>query len=161
MSQVVPESDPAAVADAVTHAMMINDRASAAAGIRVVSVIPGEVVTQMTVMPHQVNGHGVCHGGVLFHLADTAFGLCCNAPGPPAVAAACDIVFVRPAREGEVLWAHASTRSLAGRNGVYDVSVTRRVGADVEVVAEFRGRSRVVGHAQPGSDGRRIAQSGA
>ncbi|MGQ0630335.1 MAG: hydroxyphenylacetyl-CoA thioesterase PaaI [Sporichthyaceae bacterium] len=137
--------------------MMINDRASAAAGIRLVSALPGDVIAEMTVMPHQVNGHNVCHGGVLFHFADTAFGLCCNTPGPQAVAYACDIVFVRPALVGDHLSAHATARTLSGRNGIYDVTVTREGSDGVEVVAEFRGRSRVIGTSQPGSDGIRIA----
>jgi acyl-CoA thioesterase len=56
------------------------------------------------------------------------------------VAAGADITFVRPAREGDVLTAHAEERTRFGRSGVYDVTVKR----DDEVVAEFRGRSRVI-----------------
>lgn len=151
-------TDPDKVADAVTHAMMVNDRASGGQGIRLVQASPGDVLVEMTVTEHQINGHDSCHGGVLFTLADTAFGLCCNSHGPPTVAYACDIVFVRPGRIGDVLRAHCTERSRAGRNGIYDVTVTRA--ADGEVVAEFRGRSRTIGTTQPGSDGIRIAEGG-
>lgn len=157
MEQTPGGPDPLKVADAVTHAMMINDRASAAAGFALTSALPGAVVTEMTVTPAQVNGHNVCHGGVLFHFADTAFGLCCNSHGPQAVAYACDIVFVRPALVGDHLRAQATVRTLSGRNGIYDVTLTREGTGGAEVVAEFRGRSRVIGTSQPGSDGIRIA----
>lgn len=147
--------DPIKVADAVAHAMMVNDQASNLAGIVVVEALPGEVTAEMTVTAAHTNGHGVCHGGMLFLLADTAFALACNSPGPQAVAAACDIVFCRPAAVGDVLRARAVERTRFGRSGIYDVTVTRAGG---EIVAEFRGRSRVVAPSQPGSDGIRIAR---
>lgn len=150
--------DPDKVADAVTHAMMVSDRASRAAGIRLVDARPGDVTVEMTLTEHQVNGHAAAHGGVLFLLADTAFGLACNSRGPQVVAAACDIVFTRPARLGDRLLARCVERELFGRSGIYDATVTRA--ADGAVIAEFRGRSRVVGAAQPGSDGVRIAEDG-
>lgn len=146
--------DPIKVADAVAHAMMANDQASTLAGIVVVEALPGEVTAEMAVTPAHTNGHGVCHGGMLFLLADTAFALACNSPGPQAVAAACDIVFCRPAAVGDVLCARAVERASFGRSGVYDVTITR---GDGDIVAEFRGRSRVIAPSQPGSDGIRIA----
>lgn len=147
---------PEDVADAVVHAMLATDRASAAAGIELVEVRPGEVTVTMTVTPHQLNGHGVCHGGVVFTLADTAFALACNSHGPRAVAAGADVAFARPARVGDLLRARGVERERFGRSGLYDVTVTRGEGSATEVVAEFRGRSRVIGPDQPGSDGVRV-----
>lgn len=147
--------DPTAVAEAVAHAMMLNDRASNAAGIELVSVAPGEVTMRMTVTKDQVNGFDICHGGVMFTLADTAFAVCCNSHGPQTVAAGADITFCRPAAVGDVLTASAVVRTRFGRSGVYDVTVTR---ADGEIVAVFRGRSRTIGETQPGSDGIRIPE---
>jgi acyl-CoA thioesterase len=92
----------------------------------------------MRVTAAMINGHGIAHGGYVFLLADTAFALACNSHGERTVARSCEIVFLRAAREGEVLRATAVQRSQAGRSGVYDVTVVRR--AD-EVVAEFRGQS--------------------
>jgi acyl-CoA thioesterase len=87
-----------------------------------------------------VNGHGMCHGGLIFSLADTAFACACNSWGPVTVAAGGDIVFIAPARTGDVLAAEARVRSRYGRNGIYDVTVTQ----DARLVAEFRGRSHQV-----------------
>ena len=96
----------------------------------------------MRVTTEMVNGHELCHGGFVFTLADTAFAFACNSRGEAAVAAACDIVFVAPARVGDELVAEACERTRFGRNGVYDVTVTR---SDGTVIAEFRGRSRTTG----------------
>lgn len=142
MSVADPEDRSIEVADAVAGAMMRQDRASNAAGITLVQVAPGDVTVEMTVTAEQVNGFEICHGGVLFLLADTAFALCCNSHGPQTVAAGADITFARAAVVGDRLRARALERSRFGRNGVYDVTVTR---ADGAMVAEFRGRSRTIG----------------
>ena len=99
----------------------------------------------MSVRPDMVNGHGTCHGGFLFLLADTAFAFACNTHGPPVVAAGADVSFLAPVREGDVLVATAVERVVTGRSGLYDVTVRR--GADV--VLEFRGRSRALPTARP------------
>jgi acyl-CoA thioesterase len=142
-------TDPEKVAEAIAAAMMRSDRAAAHNGITLVSARPGEVSVALTLSEQHLNGHGNCHGGVLFLLADTAFGVACNSHGPLAVASAADIVFARPAGPGERLVATARERDRFGRSGLYDVTITR----GDEVIAEFRGRSRVVRESQPGSDG--------
>lgn len=148
-------TDPQQVATAVAEAMLANDRASQELGIRALSVGPGQSAVELTLNQRHMNGHDVCHGGVLFLLADTAFGLACNSHGPQTVAAAADIVFTRPARRGERLIARAAERTLFGRSGVYDVTIT----SGDAVVAEFRGRSRVVAQSQAGSDGVRAVEA--
>lgn len=145
--------DPIKVADAVTHAMMLNDRASNAAGVSLVEAGPGTATVEMTVTKEHVNGFDICHGGVVFTLADTAFALACNSHGPMTVAAGADITFCKAAAPGDVLTARAVERTRFGRSGVYDVTVTR---GDGDIVAEFRGRSRTIGDTQPGADGVRI-----
>jgi acyl-CoA thioesterase len=117
--------------------MMASDAASRMLGIDLVGYGPGWARTRMTVTGDMVNGHGIGHGGLIFSLADTAFACACNSWGPVTVAAECDIIFVAPARAGDVLTAEARMRSRFGRAGLYDVTVTR--GGDL--IAEFRGRS--------------------
>ena len=119
------------------HAMMTRDVASRGLGIELVEQGEGRAVTRMTVRADMVNGHAMAHGGLIFTLADTAFACACNSYGPVTVAASADIVFVAPARAGDVLEAEAFMRTRFGRSGLYDVTV-RRGG---EVIAEFRGRS--------------------
>jgi acyl-CoA thioesterase len=122
--------------------MMANDEASRALGIELIDQGEGRAVTRMTVRDDMVNGHAMAHGGLVFALADTAFACACNSFGPVTVAASAEIVFVAPARAGDVLVAEAVLRTRFGRSGLYDVTV-RRGG---EVVAEFRGRSHQLGH---------------
>ncbi|MEV0583556.1 hydroxyphenylacetyl-CoA thioesterase PaaI [Nonomuraea sp. NPDC050310] len=119
--------------------MMEADAASAALGIELTELGPGRAVCRMAVTDKMINGHGLCHGGYVFLLADTAFACACNSHGPVTVAAGAEIVFVAPAHTGDMLVAEAAERTRYGRSGVYDITV-RRSGGDV--VAEFRGRSR-------------------
>ena len=119
--------------------MYAKDLASRHLGIAISDVEAGRATARMVVRDTMVNGHGVCHGGYVFLLADTAFAFACNTYGAVTVAAACDVVFIAPAREGDVLWARAVERTRFGRSGVYDVTVR---GDDETVIAEFRGLSR-------------------
>jgi acyl-CoA thioesterase len=134
MSRSSPPSGPAA-------AMFAADRASRGLGMELLEVSEGRAVLQMRIAPTMINGHDIAHGGYLFMLADTAFACACNSHGPVTVAAGADIVFLRPVQEGDLLTATAAERASAGRSGVYDVTVSR----GDEIVAEFRGRSRVIG----------------
>jgi acyl-CoA thioesterase len=134
------EPDAQAVAERAAAAMDRADQAVRSAGIRLLDVGPGRARTAMTVGPQHLNGHGQCHGGYLFLLADAALAFASNSHGGAAVAAGADIVFLRPAASGEELVADAQERARSGRSGVYDVTV--RSGA--ATVAEFRGRTRDV-----------------
>ena len=128
--------------------MMANDEASRGLGIELIDQGEGRAVTRMTVRGDMVNGHAMAHGGLVFALADTAFACACNSFGPVTVAASAEIVFVAPARAGDVLVAEAVLRTRFGRSGLYDVTVRR----DTEVIAEFRGRSHQLRrHAGPAS----------
>ena len=120
------------------RAMMSKDVASRGLGIELVDLSEGRAVTRMTIRADMVNGHAIAHGGLIFTLADTAFACACNSYGPVTVAASADIVFVAPARQGDVLVAEAVERIRFGRSGLYDVTIRR--GGDV--IAEFRGRSQ-------------------
>jgi len=120
------------------RAMWAADAASAALGMQLVELGPGRARVSMVVRPDMVNGHDLCHGGLIASLADSAFALACNSRGPVTVAAGFEVDFLEPARLGQVLEADAREVALRGRSGLYDVTV--RVGDTV--VAEFRGRSR-------------------
>ena len=117
------------------------DAASAMLGMEIDELGPGEARVSMLVRPDMVNGHDLCHGGLVASLADSAFALACNSHGTVTVAAGFEIDFLEPARLGQVLQAHAREVALRGRSGLYDVTVR----AGVTVIAEFRGRSRSLG----------------
>jgi len=95
----------------------------------------------MTIRPHMVNGHGIAHGGFIFTLADSAFAFACNSHNELAVAAQCNISFIRSCKLGERLIATAREISRTGRSGIYDVRVT----VDETAIAELRGHSRTLG----------------
>ena len=132
---------PQALAEACARAMWAEDQASQSLGMRIERIAPGEAVLTMTVAERMVNGHGICHGGFIFTLADSAFAFACNTYDRRTVAQHCAVTFLAPSRFGEVLSAHALEVSRAGRSGIYDVTVTGDGGA---VVAEFRGHSRTI-----------------
>lgn len=121
--------------------MWAADVASRALGMELVEVTDGGAVVRMAVRDDMVNGHGICHGGLVASLADSAFALACNSHGVATVAAGFDVTFLRPARAGDVLTATALERAREGRSGLCDVTVTT---PDGRVVAEFRGRSRAL-----------------
>ncbi|TSE25893.1 Acyl-coenzyme A thioesterase PaaI [Tepidimonas sediminis] len=135
-------TDPQALAEAAAAAMWSRDRACQALGMRLEAIGPGRAVMSMPVRADMVNGHAMCHGGLIFTLADSAFAYACNSHNHNTVASACQIDFLSPAREGEVLEAEAVERALAGRSGVYDITVRVRGG---RVVALFRGKSHRIG----------------
>jgi acyl-CoA thioesterase len=120
--------------------MLANDIATRSLGIEISDVDTGRATATMTVRPDMSNGHGICHGGYVFLLADTAFAFACNTHGTTTVAAGADVEFLSPVAVGDRLVARAEEVVLRGRSGLYDVVVTR----DDEVVAAFRGRSRAL-----------------
>jgi len=125
-------------AERSARALYANDRASQNLGMALLTVEAGGASVSMTVRREMTNGHGICHGGIIFALADSAFAFACNSHGPATVAAAVSIDFLAPAKVGDVLTAVAKERWLGGRTGIYDLSVTR---ADGTLIAHARGRS--------------------
>ncbi|AVO37249.1 hydroxyphenylacetyl-CoA thioesterase PaaI [Pukyongiella litopenaei] len=122
-------------------AMWENDAASQWLGMTLDAVAPGGATLSFTVAPHHLNGHGICHGGYIFTLADSAFAFACNSYNQVTVAQENQITYLAPGRPGERLTAVASETARNGRSGVYDITVT---GADGRKVALFRGLSRTI-----------------
>jgi acyl-CoA thioesterase len=118
--------------------MWSRDRTAQALGMKIVRVQPGASLLTMLVRGDMVNGHHICHGGMIFSLADTAFAYACNSYNKNTVASACHIDFLAPGKEGEMLEAEAIEQSQSGRTGVYDVTVRSSSG---KTVALFRGKS--------------------
>jgi len=131
---------PDDLARACAEAMWKEDDASQGLGMEIVEVGPGHAVLAMTVAPHMVNGQRIAHGGFIFLLADSAFAFACNSHNERAVAAQCQISFIKPGKLGDRLVATAREISRTGRSGIYDVRVT----VDGTTIAEFRGHSRTI-----------------
>lgn len=131
-------------AEKSAEALWREDYASQWAGFEITEIAEGRAVLEMTVEKHHCNGHGICHGGITFMLADTAFAFACNSRNLNTVAQQNSITYLAPGRVGDRLRAEAREVSLAGRSGIYDITVTTQEGAKI---AEFRGLSRTIkGH---------------
>ena len=132
------QDDADLLAARCADAMWAEDDASKAMGMQIVSVREGSAVLSMTVKENMVNGPGMCHGGMIFSLADSAFAFACNSQNFAAVAAGASIDFLAPASAGDVLTASASIVSQGKKTGLYDVAVRNQIN---RLVAQFRGRS--------------------
>jgi acyl-CoA thioesterase len=132
------EMTPEELADATAQAMYSADACSRALGLELKEVRPGYARMQMNVRDDFLNGHGICHGGLIFTLADSTFAFACNSYNINTVASGCAIEFLRAVQGGDRLTAEAIEQSLTGRTGIYDIRVTNR---DNETVAMFRGKS--------------------
>src|ERR1043165_9379700 len=102
-------------AEKIVAGMLEQDAFSRWLGIEVVEVKPGKAVLRMTVREDMLNGHGVCHGGVTFSLADTALALAVNAHGRRAASIEVSITYPAPAHEGDLLIATAEEQALRNR----------------------------------------------
>jgi acyl-CoA thioesterase len=129
------------IAEACGVRMYEMDHAARSLGVVLDEIEPGRSRVSMTVRDDMVNSHDICHGGMIFSLADCAFAYSCNSRNRKTVAAGATIDFISAARMGDRLTAFAEERALVGRTGIYDVRVVDQNG---ELIACFRGRSRRV-----------------
>ena len=124
------------------EAMWSGDNATQGLGMELVTVAEGFAEITMPVRQDMVNGHGICHGGFIFTLADSAFAFACNSRNQMTVAAGARIDFIKAAKEGDVLTASAQVVHQGKRTGVYDAQIVNQA---QEVIAEFRGNSATIG----------------
>jgi acyl-CoA thioesterase len=135
----MPETGEQRLAQAVGRAMLAQDKATPALGIVLEEIEAGRARMRMIVRGDMINGHELCHGGLIYALADGALAFAANAHNRVTVVAAAEIQFISPARKGETLLALARERASTGRGGVYDVEVTEA--ASGRLVALLRGRT--------------------
>lgn len=155
MSFLPSASDAQKVAELCAQALLAKDGASRSLGIGLDEVRPGFARLRMTVRADMVNGHGGCHGGLIFALADSAFAVACNTHNAVTVAAAASIDFLAPAQMHDELTAEARELWRTRRSGIYEINVSNQRG---ETIALFRGRSHCTGGqlvavAEPGLTG--------
>jgi acyl-CoA thioesterase len=138
MSNQPDTQTPQQLAQSCADAMYQRDEASRNLGMEITEVSPGKATVTMPVSSIMIQGHGSCHGGYLFTLADSAFAFACNSYNKATVASGCSIDYMLGAREGDLLTASAVEQSRGNRTGVYDITITNQ---DGHVVALFRGKS--------------------
>jgi acyl-CoA thioesterase len=147
MKDTIAAQEAQLLAERAAAAMFERDQASQALGMRVSVVRPGFAQVVMPVRADMVNGHGICHGGLMFALGDSAFAFACNSHNDTTVAAAASIDFLAAARAGDELTAEARELWRTKRNGLYEIVIFNQHG---ERLALFRGRSyRIDGQVVP------------
>ena len=126
------------VAERVAAKMLDGASSVRSLGISLDAIRLGRASVKMIVRDDMLNSRGICHGGLIFALADTAFALASSSYNQETVAQHCTISFMAPARPGEVLTASCHEVARSERNGVYDTEVT---GETDRVIAVFRGNA--------------------
>ncbi len=139
------------LAQAVAGEMFRLDKHSQYLGMQVVQMSPGYAELTLVVREDMVNGLGICHGGVTFSLADTAFAFACNSRNQRTLALNCAITFSAPARVGDILTAIAQEQVLNGKTGVYDVIVSNQHGEKIAIFrgVSYRTRQQIVANITP------------
>ncbi|MDD9856680.1 MAG: hydroxyphenylacetyl-CoA thioesterase PaaI [Gammaproteobacteria bacterium] len=118
--------------------MLSEDHCSAGLGMVLEGAGAGWAKLRMPVTRSMINGYNVCHGGLIFALADSTFACSCNGYNRVTVASGCQIEYLRPALLGDVLSAHGSERKRGKWTGVYDIEIRNQ---KKQLVALFRGKS--------------------
>ena len=126
------------LAEACTTAMFERDAGSQSLGMQVEKAGKGLSVVSMPIRTDMINGHGSCHGGFVFALADSAFAFACNSANRVNVAMSCSIDYLAPAYANDLLTATASVLHVTGRTGLTEISV---INQNDQLIARFRGRS--------------------
>ncbi|RLA05432.1 MAG: hydroxyphenylacetyl-CoA thioesterase PaaI [Gammaproteobacteria bacterium] len=121
-----------------TEALYKSDPALKILGIQLISIGSGRAEMTMTVTPEMNNAYGICHGGYIFTLADSAFAYACNSYDFDAVAQTCTIDYMRPGKTGSLLTAVAEQKSQGRLTGLYDITISDE---DQKIIAFFRGKS--------------------
>jgi len=94
-------------------------------GIRFIDGGLGRAEVAMTIDARHLNFNGGGHGGAIFALADSAFGLASNSHGPAAAGIDAHVTYQAGVACGDMLVARASEASRSRRIGVYRIEVVR------------------------------------
>jgi acyl-CoA thioesterase len=113
----------------IVAALMPRDAFAKGLGLEVLSAEPGRASVRLRVTAAHLNFYGYCHGGVIFTLADEAFGLASNVYGERAVLLDAQIAYTSAARAGDELTATAGELSRTRRTALYRVEVRNGAGA--------------------------------
>ncbi len=131
-----------ATPDVVAAAMRRADEVAHTHDMSVDHVGADRATVSTTVTAAMANGLGMCHGGLVFTLADTAMAYASNAADERTLSTTATIDWLRPACVGARLTATSTLTAARGRNAIHDIVVTDESGA---VVALVRGQTLRIG----------------
>jgi len=110
--------------------------------MKVIDTREGYAEISMHIGPEYGNTYGVCHGGVVFSIADMCFGIAANSCNERCVTASAEIQYISPGNVGAEMTAVATEVWRGPRSAIYDVHVRN---ADGETTALVRIRGRILG----------------
>ena len=126
-------------------ARLRDDPWARALGVEYLEIRRGYCRLALTLRPHMLNFHGLPHGGVIFSVADIAFGAACNSSGGLAVALSMTIAYMTAVPADSRRLAVAGEVKQGNQAGFFEVVVTDEAGnrvAHVHGVAHrIQGRS--------------------
>lgn len=124
-------------AEKIVHQLMLgNDLFSQWMGIIITDLKPGSCTLQAKIQPSMLNGFGICHGGITFSLADSAFAFASNSHGIQSVSIETSISHTKAVKAEDIITAVAIEKNLTSRLGIYEVILTNQ---NDEIVALFKG----------------------
>jgi acyl-CoA thioesterase len=124
-------------AERIVHQLMLgNDLFSQWMGIAITDLAPGTCTLQAQIQPNMLNGFGICHGGITFSLADSAFAFASNSHGIQSVSIETSISHTKAVKADDIITAKAIEKNLTSKLGIYEVTLTNQNG---EIVALFKG----------------------
>ncbi len=138
----IVELTPKEIAVKSGATMIRNDSAFQTLGATLENVNVGSATVRLEIKQEHTNGHGFCHGGVIYTLADATFGFACNSYNNRAVGQNCTITYISPVKKKDILISEAKEIKKFGRSAIYDVTVKNQ---NEDLIAIFRGHSREVG----------------
>ena len=116
--------------------MMAKDAMSQWLGIKIKSIVPGNVELQLVVREEMMNGFGIAHGGITYALSDTCLAFSANSQGRQAVSVETSISHLKPVNTNDVLSTQVEELSLSNRFGKYQIKIYNQ---DKELVSIFNG----------------------
>lgn len=105
-----------------------NDHYASLSDIEVIEVAEGHAKVQVRIQQKHLNGVRIAHGGIIFTLADVAFGLASNSHKKVAVSLNSEISFFSPAEEGQLIIAEAELLILRKTVANYLINVKNEDG---------------------------------
>ena len=120
----------------VKKLMYDNDPFSQWLGITFIEVKDGYCKIRMKVRREMLNGFKICHGGVTFAFADSAFAFASNTFNKMAVSIETSISHIKPVFENDVIIAEAILKAQTNKTAIYEVNIKNQ---NEEAVALFKG----------------------
>lgn len=114
---------------------MSNDNFSVSTGVELLDVRDGYAAACMKIMPQHLNSSGICHGGAIFTLADSAFAAAVNSHEKLTLSISSNINFFKAISSG-ILYAEAKEIFNHKKLSNCEVRITDESG---DLVAVFNG----------------------